>query len=133
MGIQLLNWDDIEQLRTSSVLSMTPMAQTFATDQGPVKLVAVHNWVLPKDLFVTLWMWYMLDGKIYSAHVDHNISDQILAYLNPAWFSRLNGKNRIELLNQIWTKLYHEYRESPHDLAAKREIFHRILDELAQD
>jgi hypothetical protein len=130
VGIQLLKFEQIEELRTSSVLSYTPMAQTFQTASGPTSLVAVHNWVLPKNLFVTLWMWYMLDAKVYTAHVDHEVSDQIIAYLNPEGTQSIK-KRENQWLNYIFTELSRIYRDQNHNAANKKQIFNRVLDELA--
>ena len=143
MGIQLLNSSDLEQLRTSSVLSTTPVAQTFCTEMGSVQLVAIQQWVLPKNLFVTLWMWYMLDSVVYRGHVDHEVTDQIIGKLNPAWIHSMDQKpsafhkpsssqkNPKELLNLIYFRMKSEYESQSHSLEHKRQIFHRILDELA--
>lgn len=130
MGIQLLKLEQIEELRTSSVLSETPLAQTFATSAGPVGVVAVGSWVLPKNLFVTLWIWYMLEAKVYTAHVNHELADTVIAYLNPqATQSIKTSKN--QWLNHIFTELSRIYRHQGHTVAQKKQIFNRILLELA--
>lgn len=131
MANQLLDTQSINELRLSSQLSGTPIGASYQTSTGqPVQLVALDKWVVTKDLFVTIWFWYMLGSKVYNGQVDRDSATNTIRSLNTEEILRLSKPNW-DLLDQVYTSTTRAYQDQKLSIEAKRNILARVLEEVA--
>ena len=71
---------DCQDLLTMSKMSETAIAGWVNINQDQMPLVAVADWILPKDAFVMLWFWFMLDAKVYNKYWDHHTWTQLFMH-----------------------------------------------------
>ena len=131
MANQLLDTQSINELRLSSQLSGTPIGASYQTSTGqPVQLVALDKWVVTKDLFVTIWFWYMLCSKVYNGQFDRDSATNTIRSLNTEEILRLSKPNW-DLLDRVYTSTTRAYQDQKLSIEAKRNILARVLEEVA--
>ena len=129
MANQLLDPELVNQLRLASQLSGTPVGGCFLTQEGdPICLVATNEWVLSKELFVTIWFWYMLNSKIYNSLVDRDVATATIRSLNQGIVDSLKKPNW-DLVDRVYSNINSAYLEQKLTTEAKRNILARILEE----
>lgn len=129
MANQLLDPELVNQLRLASQLSGTPVGGCFPTEEGDtVSLVATNEWVVTKDLFVTMWFWYMLNSKVYNSLVDRDAATVTIRSLNQEIVDSLKKPNW-DLVDRVYNNINSTYLEQRLTTEAKRNILARILEE----
>lgn len=132
---------ELETLLTMSKLSDTAISDWVETDQGHIPLVAVADWILPKNAFVMVWYWYMLGNKIYAASWDAAKWDTIIYELNKNKvddylrknYLSANNRGNVQWLDIIYNDLGVCYNQQSWTVAQKNEIFHQVIANLIRD
>lgn len=124
--------DFAQELRVNSVLSQTPVAGSCVFDGRLWELVALDTWVVDKQMFVYVWMWYMIGSKVYLSLLDMPTVDQQLIDLNPhaqTWRDQPNAKPLIHRVFRNTTKVYAAHKLS---VGQKNQLFRQMLDQLKE-
>jgi len=122
---------ELESLRLHSVFTGAPIADNLIINGKLMPLVAVHHWVMPKACFVTVWLWFMLNGKAYHKLVDYAAWEPILALLNPEQMAMIPpNAYKVYLMDKIFTNIFQEYQHLNLTVEDKRDTFTRVLQSL---
>lgn len=122
---------ELESLRLQSIFSSMPVADYVNMNGSLMPLVAVHKWVMPKACFVTVWMWFMLEGKAYYKNFDHAAWDPVLELLNPEQLAMIPSNTfKKHVIDIIFTTLYQEYHPLNLTLSNRRDMFTRVIHSL---
>ena len=136
---------ELDALLTMSRLSDTAIGGWLQTDQEITPVVAVADWILPKDVFVMVWFWYMLDSKLYSKKWDNEKWDPIIFGLNNHKFqdpSRPKLYGRVLTSSNNWSNNWLEtvyldlckvYKKHAWTVVQKNEIFQQVVGNLARN
>lgn len=131
MAYELL---ECRELLTMSMLSNTAIGGWIHIEDGQIALVAVADWILPKDAFVMLWFWYLLDSKIYMKEMSHKKWDPIIRSLNRKKIlnhPKLNTRTN-RFLEKIFEDLYHCYNCHNWSLSDKNMVFQQVITGLQE-
>lgn len=117
-----------------SRLSETAIAGWVMVDDQQIPLVAVADWILPKDAFVMVWFWFMLDAKVYNKYWDHATWDPVIHALNK---EKIQSNLKLSFLQGKWLEicygqLYSQYQKLNWSLAQKAHIFEQVIVNLQQ-
>jgi hypothetical protein len=113
------------------VFTGAPIADNLIINGKLMPLVAVHHWVMPKACFVTVWLWFMLNGKAYHKLVDYAAWEPILALLNPEQMAMIPpNAYKVYLMDKIFTNIFQEYQHLNLTVEDKRDTFTRVLQSL---
>lgn len=97
-------------------------------------LVAVTDWILPKDAFVMIWFWFMLDAKVYNKYWDHHTWDPIIHALNE---DKIKSQPKLRFQEGKWLDICYksmitQYQKCNWNLEQKQMIFNQVITNLQQ-
>jgi hypothetical protein len=125
---------DCQDLLTMSKMSETAIAGWVNINQDQMPLVAVADWILPKDAFVMLWFWFMLDAKVYNKYWDHHTWDPVIHALNEHLI-KSHAKLRFwdsQWLSHCYQHVVTHYQKCNWSLEQKASIFQQVVVNLQQ-
>lgn len=124
--------DFAQELRVNSVLSQTPVAGSCVIDGQLWELVALDKWVVDKQMFVYVWMWYMMGNKVYLSLLDMPAVDQQLIDLNPHAQPLLDHPDAKPLIHRVFRNTIKVYDAHKLSIGQKNQLFRQMLDQLKE-
>lgn len=125
---------DCQDLLTMSRMSETAIAGWVNINKDKMPLVAVADWILPKDAFVMIWFWFMLDAKVYNKYWDHHTWDPIIHALNE---DKIKSQPKLRFQEGKWLDICYksmitQYQKCNWNLEQKQMIFNQVITNLQQ-
>ena len=125
---------DCQDLLTMSRMSETAIAGWVNINKDKMPLVAVADWILPKDAFVMIWFWFMLDAKVYNKYWDHHTWDPIIHALNE---DKIKSQPKLRFQEGKWLDICYlsmitQYQKCNWNLEQKQMIFDQVITNLQQ-
>jgi hypothetical protein len=140
MGNELLTLDDIQECRIASNLADGISAHIFLVDNEPMLAVCAGDWVIPRDLFISMWFWVLLDGKPWLKWIDKEENNNMLIKLNPEKSEEINKLKKNQkgrewywrVLNCCHVDLTKMAKRNDWDIQHNGKILARLIDDWAE-